>query len=223
MHSTYEVIRETSIDEIEMLSNTNPEARTEFISDESLSIPNNRYDKMNTSMVASNIDTLMQIIPKMETSSFGGRLATRLLQNNLHKNMLVLLCDKYNSGDSNQGIIEEISEHNRSLYGLANERDFHRLFSDVYSQIHVSELDDEQKELFLKLNELLPFVPCVAEPLYRPSEEVFSIFRDYCNAFFEPLLRHIPRKEKFSVEEVFDIANDIFCEELEGYTQKVDN
>ena len=90
MNDILKIIDKTSIDEIKMLNNTNPNAKEEFINDDSLIKPSNVYDDLDICLVEKNIKKIVKAVNEVDIKTFEGSLLSKLLFNNLHKNDLVL-------------------------------------------------------------------------------------------------------------------------------------
>lgn len=214
------IVESTLIDEVEMLSNTNKDAKKEYLEVASLVAPNNIYGNLDHSLVRRNVEQLDVVISNYKGNSFADQLLLKLLINRLRKNKLVLLCDLYNRGQKDNSTIKDIKKNNEKLYGAPKIEDFKSILKYIYDQIDVIVLSNEEKRHFEELNERLPFVPSMAEPLFAPDKDCFDKFCYYCELFFEPLFHHIPQKPFYSAKDVCKIANNIFTQELKGYGWK---
>ncbi|MBR6149568.1 MAG: DUF1704 domain-containing protein [Lachnospiraceae bacterium] len=217
MNDILKIIDKTSIDEIKMLNNTNPDAKEEFINDDSLIKPSNVYDDLDICLVEKNIKKIVKAVNEVDIKTFEGSLLSKLLFNNLHKNDLVRMCYEYNHGKKDEDIRHRMIMQNKIIYGELDRDEFRKILSETYNKIDAKSLNAEEQKEFERLNELLPYIPkCKARP-YKPSQRVLDHFSQMCEIFLGDILRHVPKKDKYTVNDVCDIINEIFDEELNGY------
>ena len=217
MNDILKIIDKTSIDEIKMLNNTNPYAKEEFISDDRLNKPCNVYDDLDIGQVENNIKKIVKAVNEVDHKTFEGSLLSQLLFNNLHKNELVRMCYEYNHGKKDEDIIYRMIMHNRTIYGELDRDEFRKILSYTYNKIDVQSLNAKEQKEFERLNELLPYIPKCKDKPYQPSKRVLERFSQMCEIFLSDILSHVPKKDKYTVNEVCDIINEIFDEELSGY------
>lgn len=217
MNDILKIIDKTSIDEIKMLNNTNPDAKEEFINDDSLIKPSNVYDDLDICLVEKNIKKIVKAVNEVDIKTFEGSLLSKLLFNNLHKNDLVRMCYEYNHGKKDEDIRHRMIMQNKIIYGELDRDEFRKILSETYNKIDVKSLNAEEQKEFERLNELLPYIPKCKERPYKPSQRVLDRFSQMCEIFLGDILRHVPKKDKYTVNDVCDIINEIFDEELNGY------
>ena len=85
-------MNETDIDVIDVLNNTNPDAKEEFLSNKELSKPHNIYGKLGIKQVEQNIDTIISLQKELKLSKIPEKkrlLADLVLESNLKKNRFV--------------------------------------------------------------------------------------------------------------------------------------
>lgn len=193
IHTVDSVFRETCIDPIEILNNTEPEAKPEFLEREDLRKPNNAYGRLKIEEVEEKIKQLQTFLGYMGQ---GGALSPKaaaekaLLEHEMLGLRFIQANYRYLHSTQREKArwAREHSELNAELYGLPEE--------SVYRSL----LQDRQRKLG-------------GAKLYRPEDELFRTFAAKINERMEPLMDHIPEgKEIFTVQEACDIANEILRE-----------
>ena len=214
MSIDYKLIEETDIDVLEMLNNTNIDAKEEFINDESLTIPNNLYENLDIDKIDKNIGIIEKRINEGFSDSIEGKVIEKLLHSNMHKNRLVKLCYDYNKGNRSDELINEYINENYCLYGEIDRKSFFAILNMQLDQIKSLGVPDSKQHI---LDELLDLLPADLDPereLYEPSDEIFVRFGNICKEYLDHILKYVPVKEVYTPQDVCDIANQIFENEL---------
>ncbi len=221
MKAYINLINETDIDSIYMLDNTNPDSEEEFMNVPNLKMPNNRYDNMDIERVCKNISRILDVKKDIDIKTFEGTLANYLLNENLYKNQLVKMCYEYNNGGKNQCISDTVKFLNEWLYGTVYRDEFRKILSAIYACIDADNLDDEESIELQELNSLLPYIPKTNERPYHPSQKTFDKFSEKCELFLADIMKCIPKKNTYTVYDVWDIINDVFTDGLKEYSWEV--
>ncbi len=214
MSIDYKLIEETDIDVLDMLNNTNIDAKEEFINDESLNIPDNQYENLDIDKVNKNIGIINKRIGEGFSDSIEGKVVEKLLESNLHQNRFVKLCYDYNNTDRSDELINEHIKENRYLYGEADRESFNAILNTQIDQIKSLDLTDKKQHILDELLEMIPKDIDSKCELYVPSDEIFVRFGDICKEYLDHILKYLPKKEVYSPQDVCDIANQIFENEL---------
>ncbi len=194
------ILKETYVDVIESLNNTNPNAKEEFLRDTGLREPNCKYKKLKIDEIQKKIKTLESFLSGMKESCLDSpELATDIsvLENNLlmlyfvKTNYDYLHCQPY----ERFLLSRKHREYNEKLYGVPQ--------IDVFLAV----LQELKPEMVPKNSE-------VAE-IYHPDQAVFNKFSEIICEYLKGLLSYIPNdRDSFSPQEACKIANDILDREL---------
>ena len=216
----YNLIDDTDIDVIDMLNNTNDNAKAEFLSTDSLIAPNNRYDNLDAERVDRNISLLNERLDKGFGEEPDDQIIKRLIENNLHQNRFVQACNRYNSGDNTDGLIKEHQEENHYLYGDIDKDSFHAILSKEIRDIEEAGIPPQKEHVYKELINMLPSGYDSTCELHEPSKEIFVKFGNICKDYLKNILRYIPEQEIYSPQEVCYIANQIFENEFPDWGWK---
>lgn len=86
-------MNKTDISVIDMLNNTNPDAKEEFLADEGLSKPKNAYGQLDIKRVGQNIETILSLKKELESPEIPEKkraIAALILEDNLKKTGLCM-------------------------------------------------------------------------------------------------------------------------------------
>ena len=213
----FQVLEQTAIDAIEFLNNTNPDAKDEFISNNDLTVPNNAYGEMDMERVNQNLGILEGRKKEGFSSDPEDEVIQRLMEDNLRQNQFVKLCHRYNGGETTQDVINEHQKLNEALYGLPERQSFNSILGWQLSQIKEKSLMEDELILLDELRKMFPDAERIPpERIYEPSDELFHRFGEICEKHLCFILKHIPDKERFSPQEVCNLANEVFESEFAG-------
>lgn len=215
-----DTINKTDIDVIDMLNNTNPGAKEEFLVRKDLSKPHNYYGNMDIKQVERNIDTIISLQGQPELSELSDkkkRLALLLLDNNLKRNRFVSANYLYNhsaSGDK-EAAINEHRQANRDLYGEPDADVFWSALGEKLSAIPVQNLSPKDKTMYGELLEMIGPIHKTESGIFRPGKEILDWFSYVVEQFYAGFLSYIPSgQQMFSIEEACAITNEIICQEF---------
>ncbi|MDE7332029.1 MAG: flavohemoglobin expression-modulating QEGLA motif protein [Lachnospiraceae bacterium] len=213
-------MNETDISVIDMLDNTNPDAKDEFLTDKGLSKPKNEYGKLDIKRVEQNIKTIISLKKELELSEIPEKrrvLAARILDDNLKKNRFVHASYLYNHA-SHDGRAEAAEEHrkaNIALYGEPDEDVFWSILAEKLSSIPAENLQGEDKIMYSEVLEMIGPLRGADCRIFRPQKETVEWFSDAIEIFFEGFLAHIPEgQQEFSIEEACVVTNEIIRSEF---------
>ncbi len=213
-------MNKTDISVIDMLNNTNPEAKEAFLADKELPKPENVYGQLDIKRVEENIATIISLKKELELSEGmeeQRESAALILEDNLKKNQFVRANYLYNhaSPADRPAAAKEHKEANLALYGEPDEDVFWSLLSEKLSAIPVENLWGKDKIMYDELLEMIGLLRRAKSKIFRPRKETVEWFSNVVEIFFERFLAHIPKeKEKFSIEEACAITNEIIVSEF---------
>lgn len=213
-------MNETDIDVIEVLNNTNPDAKEEFLANKELSKPQNIYGNLDIQQVERNIDTIISLQKEPELSKIPEKkrvLAELVLEDNLKKNRFVQANYRYthSSPDGREAAAREHKKANIVLYGEPDEDVFWSILDEKLSAIPVGSLSKEDRIMYDELLEMLGPLHTAKGRVFRPGKETMDWFSYVLEQFYAGFLAHIPQKQQvFSVEEACAITNEIIVSEL---------
>lgn len=216
MEGDFDILEETMIDAIEFLNNTNPDAKEQFISREELTVPDNSYGDLDIERVEKNLRILQERMQKGFEGNESGEVLRRLMEDNLYQNLFVKLCYRYNQGERTDDLIERHRFVNEILYGRISRDHFDAILKGQLEEIKRKTLSDEEEQIRRELFERLPFEDLRAGKVAEPSDQLFERFGKICEEYLQYILRHIPEQEKYTPQEVCNIANEIFETEFAG-------
>ena len=214
-------MNETDIDVIDMLNNTNPDAKEEFLVDRALPKPQNSYGNMDIKRVKQNIDIIISLQKELELSELPEKkriMAALVLENNLKRNRFVHANYLYNHSESD-GRETAAGEHKRAntaLYGEPDADVFWSVLGEKLSAIPVGDLSKEDKIMYGELLEMIGPLHEVKGGIFRPQKATVDWFSYVVEQFYDGFLSHIPPgQQMFSIEEACAITNEIISSELE--------
>ncbi|NBK90438.1 DUF1704 domain-containing protein [bacterium 1XD21-13] len=210
----------TDVNVIDMLNNTRPEAKEEFLTAHELSRPNNVYAQLDIKRVEKNINTIIALkkelgslrIPKKQKE-----IALLILGDNLKKNRFVHVNYLYNHSSPNnrEVLAQEHYRANIDLYGKPDENVFWSILGEKLSAIPVGDLSKEDKIMYGELIEMIGPVQKAESKIFRPQKETVDWFSFVIQTFFTGFLSHIPKgQKKFSIAEACAITNEIISSEF---------
>lgn len=215
-------MNETDIDVIDMLNNTNPDAKEEFLVDKALPKPQNSYGNMDIKRVEQNIDTIISLQKELGLSELPEKkriMAALVLENNLKRNRFVHANYLYNHSepDGRETVAGEHKRANTALYGEPDEDVFWSVLGEKLSAIPVEDLSKEDKIMYGELLEMIGPLHEVKGGIFRPQKATVDWFSYVVEQFYADFLSHIsPGQQMFSIEEACTITNEIISSELEG-------
>lgn len=213
---------ETDIPILTHLNSTNPEAKTEFLSNPTLERPNNEWAKLKPSLYEENIAKIKAAKSQLENDDRLSHREKLLLKIEFDyiekKNRLALATAKYNSAttpEEQQMARIEHQKANAELYGVPDEGTFYALLKQKIDKINVDSLSPEDRQEYDELMSMLGDLPTSTEPLYAPQQSTIDRFGEMIKIFYEPFLRHVPKdKESFTAQDAADIVNEIIRDEI---------
>lgn len=213
-------MNKTDISVIDMLNNTNPDAKEEFLADEGLSKPKNAYGQLDIKRVGQNIETILSLKKELESPEIPEKkraIAALILEDNLKKNRFVHASYFYShaaSGDRARAAREH-QKANIALYGEPDEDVFWSALGEKLSAIPAKNLSGEDKKMYSDLLEMIGPLRQAESKIFRPRKETVDWFSDGIEIFFEGFLAHIPRgQQEFSIEEACAVTNKIIASEF---------
>ena len=215
-------INDTQINIMEMLNNTNAEAKEQFLNDTELNMPVCSYDKLDADKVRRNLEILDHISTEdINLSRKSKELFRMVIDNSVYCNSFALANFEFNNtaGDRSK-IAERHKKYNELLFGSPEKDTYMDILSYTIGKIDIDALNSEDKRLYEELMYMLPELPDKGCKLSAPDKEVFSEFRRRALDFYEPLLRHIPDGETFGMEDICGVCREILSAELGGAAEK---
>ncbi|MDE6203351.1 MAG: hypothetical protein K2G19_07730, partial [Lachnospiraceae bacterium] len=219
-HVFVEKMNETDISVIDMLDNTNPDAKDEFLTDKGLSKPKNEYGQLDINRVDQNIETIISLKRELELLEIPEKrreLAAQILEGNLKKNRFVRASYLYNHApsDDKTEAAEEHHKANIALYGEPDENVFWSVLAEKLSSIPAENLQGEDKIMYSEVLEMIGPLRGENCRIFRPQKETVEWFSDAIEIFFEGFLAHIPEgQQEFSIEEACVVTNEIIRSEF---------
>ncbi len=214
------IMNETDIDVIDVLNNTNPGAKDEFLANNELLKPRNSYGHMDIRQIEKNIDAIISLQNELESLEITEKkrtMAAVSLEYNLKKNRFVYANYLYNhsASDSREKAVKEHQKTNAALYGEPNGDIFWAALGDKLSAIPVRSLSKEDKVMYGELLEMIGPLLDSANGIFRPKEETIDWFSYVIEQFYAGFLSHIPPgRQSFSIEDACAITNEIISSEL---------
>ena len=216
----------TDIPILTHLNSTNPEAKTEFLSNPTLERPNNEWAKLEPSLYGENIAKIEAAESQLENDDRLSHREKLLLKIEFSyikkKNRLALATAEYDSAttpEEQQTARIEHQKANAELYGVPDEGTFYALLKQKIDKIDVDSLSPEDRQEYDELMSMLGDLPTSTEPLYTPQQSTIDRFGEMVKIFYEPFLRHVPKnKESFTAQDAADIVNEIISDEISEET-----
>lgn len=215
LNSIFKILNDTQIDVIEMLNDTNTEAKQQFMNDPSAPVPASRYDKLEPEKLVQSIKALEKLTAELPSHTDSTSLLIKLLaEDSLARNRLAYASFRFNSGESSSEA--EHRELNARIYGMPDKEVYMDILSHLLKVIRPEDMQSREAEDYSRLTELLPELPEDGRDLYTPSQELFSRVHDAALEFYAPFLRHIPEGDTFGMQDICRISEEILTAELGG-------
>lgn len=217
-----ERIKQTNVDVIHCLNNTNPDAKREFLADSSILVPRNEYGNLNYETIQKNIEILSQMQSQLSCMNMNEKhrlLYDMVVEDHIRKNQFLYANYHVNQSRSKDNLENEyVSLHkkiNHELYGMVDETVFRAIMHSKLSKINVDALNAAEAAEYDELLSVFEPVNGVELDCFIPRESTFNEFSRLMRIFLENVIRHIPTEERaFKVQEVCDITNEILVEEF---------
>lgn len=214
------IMNETDIDVIDVLNNTNTDAKEEFLANKELPKPKNSYGHLDIKRIEKNINAIIALKKELELSEIPEKkrtMATLILENNLKRNRFVYANYLYNhsGADSREKAAREHRRANTALYGEPDADLFWSVLGEKLSAIPVGNLSKEDKIMYDELLEMLGPLHEVKGGIFRPQKATVDWFSYVVEQFYAGFLSHIPSGQQiFSIEEACAITNEIIRSEF---------
>ena len=207
------------------------EAKLEFLENDDLSRPNNKYEKLNSDEIKNLYQNISNAILAVENDNSLGEIEREMYNTQLETRiktikMLEAAYDfrKAESLADRQKAQEEFMKNNIEVYGEPNFETFHSLLSDKITKIESLELDEKGEKIRSEFYELIEKDENVSQDLkrFKPSDEVFYNFGDIVKDLYSKQLELIPEKDddSYSAEEIFEVFENILKDfENDGFSE----
>lgn len=207
------------------------EAKSEFLENDNLSRPNNKYEKLNSGEIENLYQNISNAILAVENDNSLGEIEREMYNTQLETRiktvkMLEAACDfrKAESLADRQKAQEEFMKNNIEVYGEPDFETFHSLLSDKITKIESLELDEKGEKIRSEFYELIEKDENVSQDLkrFKPSDEVFYNFGEIIKDLYSKQLELIPEKDddSYSAEEIFEVFENILKDfENDGFSE----
>lgn len=208
------------------------EAKFEFLENDNLSRPNNKYEKLNSGEIENLYQNISNAILAVENDNLLGEIEREMYNTQLEARiktvkMLEAAHDfrKAESLTDRQKAQEEFMKNNIEVYGEPDFETFHSLLSDKITKIESLELDEKGEKIRSEFYELIEKDENVSQDLkrFKPSDEVFHNFGEIVKDLYSKQLELIPEKdsnEKYSAKEIFEVFENILKDfENDGFSE----
>ena len=207
------------------------EAKSEFLENDNLSRPNNKYEKLNSGEIENLYQNISKAILAVENDNSLGEIEREMYNTQLETRiktvkMLEAACDfrKAESLADRQKAQEEFMKNNIEVYGEPDFETFHSLLSDKITKIESLELDEKGEKIRSEFYELIEKDENVSQDLkrFKPSDEVFYNFGEIIKDLYSKQLELIPEKDddSYSAEEIFEVFENILKDfENDGFSE----
>ena len=230
---TREVFKESEPKVISTFTPENAnEAKSEFLENDNLSRPNNKYEKLNSGEIENLYQNISNAILAVENDNLLGEIEREMYNTQLEARiktvkMLEAAHDfrKAESLTDRQKAQEEFMKNNIEVYGEPDFETFHSLLSDKITKIESLELDEKGEKIRSEFYELIEKDENVSQDLkrFKPSDEVFHNFGEIVKDLYSKQLELIPEKdsnEKYSAKEIFEVFENILKDfENDGFSE----
>ena len=230
---TREVFKESEPKVISTFTPENAnEAKSEFLENDNLSRPNNKYEKLNSGEIENLYQNISNAILAVENDNSLGEIEREMYNTQLEARiktvkMLEAAHDfrKAESLTDKQKAQEEFMKNNIEVYGEPDFEIFNSLLSDKITKIESLELDEKGEKIRSEFYELIKKDENLSQDLkrFKPSDEVFHNFGEIIKDLYSKQLELIPKKdddEKYSAKEIFDIFENILKDfENDGFSE----
>jgi len=229
---TREVFKESEPKVISTFTPENAnEAKSEFLENDNLSRPNNKYEKLNSGEIENLYQNISNAILAVENDNSFGEIEREMYNTQLETRiktvkMLEAAYDfrKAESLTDKQKAQEEFMKNNIEVYGEPDFETFHSLLSDKITKIESLELDEKGEKIRSEFYELIKKDENLNQDLkrFKPSDEVFHNFGEIIKDLYSKQLELIPEKDddRYSAEEIFDVFENILKDfENDGFSE----
>lgn len=229
---TREVFRDSEPKVISTFTPENAnEAKSEFLENDNLSRPNNKYEKLNSGEIENLYQNISNAILAVENDNSLGEIEREMYNTQLETRiktvkMLEAAYDfrKAESLADRQKAQEEFMKNNIEVYGEPDFETFHSLLSDKITKIESLELDEKGEKIRSEFYELIEKDKSVSQDLerFKPSDEVFHNFGEIIKDLYSKQLELIPKKDddRYSAEEIFEVFENILKDfENDGFSE----
>ena len=230
---TREVFKESEPKVISTFTPENAnEAKSEFLENDNLSRPNNKYEKLNSGEIENLYQNISNAILVVENDNSLGEIEREMYNTQLETRiktvkMLEAAHDfrKAESLTDKQKAQEEFMKNNIEVYGEPDFETFNSLLSDKITKIESLELDKKGEKIRSEFYELIKKDENLSQDLkrFKPSDEVFHNFGEIIKDLYSKQLELIPKKdddEKYSAKEIFDVFENILKNfENDGFSE----
>lgn len=229
---TREVFRDSEPKVISTFTPENAnEAKSEFLENDNLSRPNNKYEKLNSGEIENLYQNISNAILAVENDNSLGEIEREMYNTQLETRiktvkMLEAAYDfrKAESLADRQKAQEEFMKNNIEVYGEPDFETFHSLLSDKITKIESLELDEKGEKIRSEFYELIEKDKSVSQDLerFKPSDEVFHNFGEIIKDLYSKQLELIPEKDddRYSAEEIFEVFENILKDfENDGFSE----
>ena len=230
---TREVFKESEPKVISAFTPENAnEAKSEFLENDNLSQPNNKYEKLNSSEIKNLYQNISNAILVVENNNSLGEIEREMYNSQLETRiktvkMLEAAYDfrKAESLTDRQKAQEEFMKNNIEVYGKPDFETFHSLLSDKIVKIDALKLDEKGEKIRSEFYELIKKDEILNQNIerFKPSDEVFHNFGEIIKDLYSKQLELIPEKgsnEKYSAKEIFEVFENILKDfENDGFSK----
>ena len=229
---TREVFKESEPKVISTFTPENAnEAKSEFLENDNLSRPNNKYEKLNSGEIENLYQNISNAILAVENDNSLGESEREMYNTQLETRiktvkMLEAAYDfrKAESLADRQKAQEEFMKNNIEVYGEPDFETFHSLLSDKITKIDTLNLDDKGEKIRSEFYELIKKDEILNQNIerFKPSDEVFHNFGEIIKDLYSKQLELIPEKDddRYSAEEIFEVFENILKDfENDGFSE----
>ena len=207
------------------------EAKSEFLENDNLSRPNNKYEKLNNGEIENLYQNISNAILAVENDNSLGDIEREMYNSQLETRiktvkMLEAAYDfrKAESLTGRRKAQEEFMKNNIEVYGEPDFETFHSLLSDKIAQIDTLKLDEKGEKIRSEFYELIKKDEILSQDLkrFKPSDEVFHNFGEIIKDLYSKQLELIPEKDEdiYSAEEIFEVFENILKDfENDGFSE----
>ena len=229
---TREVFKESEPKVISTFTPENAnEAKSEFLENDNLSRPNNKYEKLNSGEIENLYQNISNAILAVENDNSLGEIEREMYNTQLETRiktvkMLEAAYDfrKAESLADRQKAQEEFMKNNIEVYGEPDFETFNSLLSDKITKIDTLNLDDKGEKIRSEFYELIKKDEILNQNIerFKPSDEVFHNFGEIIKDLYSKQLELIPEKDddRYSAEEIFEVFENILKDfENDGFSE----
>lgn len=144
-------------DVVNTLNSTRPEAQEEFLTDDSLTKPNNELGKLNTEELKEKLERLDEVEEALESSQLTDkeqRAIKMAIDINRRRNEFCLACAEYRANPNEETAAAQKAA-NEALYGTPDYNTYQALLHNQLEIISERELSDSEQVMYNELMELL--------------------------------------------------------------------